>query len=604
MFLATRGVPAFQNSLQNLSLLAGADWTPEAKNRPEMPRELDARYTHRGIYSAWLSKAKGDTAKAKWIQSSGRRYFSIDFDGQIVFYSHSETDKRISLPIAFRDILGASLAPSGENSPQASMRRSFSGMMSRRPNVGEYPFTLHTRDRRIRLAADSEANAFSWVEMLNAAHRYGMESLTAAAAAGTESSHLSAQKSQSSGTGHFSPTASTSKGSQSTADGDELTGGASSPATWSDSEATQTTPTAERAEQPDQADSESQAPLLQHQEAAYAHAGETPLDAAEALLQGLLEAQHSESNATGKRPSHLEISVEDNAAVSRAPPLHGAAAPSAARLARQAEDVQRPAMGASLLAERGSTNQFQASDFGFEDGPESDWGGSPERSPANSPREIGPPSVAFSNGWQPSDGVIEAATAGTVHHDEVNSWDGSEDEGDDDFRKAREERIQADLFLARQPSASWSRNRSRHAQCANTSESVLESVACGPTSASCTSHMQNRSVDEEQEARIAADLRLLQQPASSSSGHKARKKKKADAVPHHPPHSAPLAAQVTAPAESEEAIQAARVAADLALLPRPLVGGRNPSGYGGYGGSSVAATMTARPTGGYGPPVR
>merc|ERR1719482_1051060 len=82
---------------------------PQGERSDLMPRERDARYTHQGVYSAWLSKVKGDGAKAKWIQSSGRRYFTIDFESQIVFYSHSETDKRISLPILFRDILSASM---------------------------------------------------------------------------------------------------------------------------------------------------------------------------------------------------------------------------------------------------------------------------------------------------------------------------------------------------------------------------------------------------------------------------------------------------------------------------------------------------------------
>jgi len=573
-----------------------------------MPRELDARYTHRGIYSAWLSKAKGDTAKAKWIQSSGRRYFSIDFDGQIVFYSHGETDKKISLPIAFRDILGASLATSEEGSPQASMRRSFSGIMARRPNSCEFPFTLHTRDRRIRLAADSEADAFSWVEMLNAAHRYGQESLTAAAS-GTDSSHQTVQ-SQSTGTGHFSPCVSSSKGSQSTADGDELTGGASSPATWSESEAMQTTPTAERAERANQADSESQAPLLQDQEAASASAAETPLDVVDGLLRELREAQNIPSNVTGKRPSQLQISAEDNAAVPRAPqPSRGTAAPSAARLARQAEDAQRPAAAAALCADRAAPNHFQASDFGFEDGPESDWDGSPEHSPVTSPRKIGPPAAAFGGGWLPSDEAVEAATAGMVHEDEVNSWDGSEDEGSDDIRKAREERIQADLFLVRQPSAGHSRNHSRREHCEDSGRPALESAPGASSSATCASHAQDTSLDGEQAARIAADLSLLPQPASSSSssGRKAprtktqARKKKADAVPQHSLDAAPL--EVAAPAQSEEALQARRVAADLALLPRPLVGGRHPGGYGGYGGNTMA-TMADRPTGGYGPSVR
>jgi len=145
-----------------------------------MPRELDARHTHQGCYSSWLTKVKGDAAKAKWIQSSGRRYFTIDFETQIVYYAHGETDKRISLPILFRDILCASMISSpprspghGENHSGQVLRRSHSGSWLGRQSAGGCPFVFQTRDRRIRLTADSEANAFSWVEMLNAAHAIG-----------------------------------------------------------------------------------------------------------------------------------------------------------------------------------------------------------------------------------------------------------------------------------------------------------------------------------------------------------------------------------------------------------------------------------------------
>lgn len=146
-----------------------------------MPREFDARHTHKGVYSAWLTKVKSNVGKVRWIQSSSvKRYFTIDFDSQIVFYSHSEADKRISLPITFRDILSASMISSPPRTPGAEqadhqvMRRSMSGSwLTGRQDAGESPFVLQTRDRRIRLVADNEADAYSWVEMLNAAHRIG-----------------------------------------------------------------------------------------------------------------------------------------------------------------------------------------------------------------------------------------------------------------------------------------------------------------------------------------------------------------------------------------------------------------------------------------------
>mmetsp|Transcript_380 Transcript_380/g.506 ORF Transcript_380/g.506 Transcript_380/m.506 type:complete len:175 (+) Transcript_380:121-645(+) len=71
----------------------------------------DARVTRQGRYSAWLKKAKSENARCKLIQSHNTRYFTIDFDSQIIFYSHSTSQKKVSQPIPFRDILGAERLP-------------------------------------------------------------------------------------------------------------------------------------------------------------------------------------------------------------------------------------------------------------------------------------------------------------------------------------------------------------------------------------------------------------------------------------------------------------------------------------------------------------
>merc|ERR1719215_872498 len=42
---------------------------------------------------------------------------------------------------------------------------------SRQPDAGA--FVLQTRDKRIQLVAESESDAFTWVDMLTAAHRLG-----------------------------------------------------------------------------------------------------------------------------------------------------------------------------------------------------------------------------------------------------------------------------------------------------------------------------------------------------------------------------------------------------------------------------------------------
>ncbi|CAE7469544.1 unnamed protein product, partial [Symbiodinium necroappetens] len=72
---------------------------------------VDARRSFKGTYSAWLTKVKGDGAKARWFSSTTKRYFTIDFNAQLFFYAHSESDKTVSHPIRFKDIVAADQLP-------------------------------------------------------------------------------------------------------------------------------------------------------------------------------------------------------------------------------------------------------------------------------------------------------------------------------------------------------------------------------------------------------------------------------------------------------------------------------------------------------------
>lgn len=154
---------------------------PSASQRKASATAADCRYTRKGRFSAWLIKGKSDGVKAKWFQSLGRRYFTLDFDRQIFYYAHSESRKsQVSKPIHFRDILGAHAGHSYEPDDlccpgQAKVTRSLSGVLSRPrpPAPGIFPFTVRTRGKRLRLEAEVEAEVFQWIAMLNAAHRIG-----------------------------------------------------------------------------------------------------------------------------------------------------------------------------------------------------------------------------------------------------------------------------------------------------------------------------------------------------------------------------------------------------------------------------------------------
>merc|ERR1719238_1835788 len=63
---------------------------------------------------------------------------------------------------------------------QWALRRSTSGSIARakKPQTPtEFPFFLQTRERRIQLSADSDLERVTWVDMLNAAHRFGARTI-------------------------------------------------------------------------------------------------------------------------------------------------------------------------------------------------------------------------------------------------------------------------------------------------------------------------------------------------------------------------------------------------------------------------------------------
>mmetsp|Transcript_33487 Transcript_33487/g.92530 ORF Transcript_33487/g.92530 Transcript_33487/m.92530 type:complete len:214 (-) Transcript_33487:231-872(-) len=54
----------------------------------------------------WLRKRKncGSWTASRLLGDTNRRYFTLDFPGQILYYAHSESNKQTSMPIAFSHI--------------------------------------------------------------------------------------------------------------------------------------------------------------------------------------------------------------------------------------------------------------------------------------------------------------------------------------------------------------------------------------------------------------------------------------------------------------------------------------------------------------------
>uniref|UniRef100_A0A7S1AMK6 Cilia- and flagella-associated protein 418 n=1 Tax=Noctiluca scintillans TaxID=2966 RepID=A0A7S1AMK6_NOCSC len=114
----------------------------------------DARSLTLGTYSAWLTKVKGNGAKAKWFSTSSKRYFTIDYNIQIFYYSHTSDKKETSNPIKFCNLLGAEMLPR----PATPAKRQ-----------DTFGFVVKVQERSYELYTSSYRDAELWVDGLNAA---------------------------------------------------------------------------------------------------------------------------------------------------------------------------------------------------------------------------------------------------------------------------------------------------------------------------------------------------------------------------------------------------------------------------------------------------
>lgn len=133
----------------------------------------DARFTRSGKYTAWLSKVKHDGARARFLASAVRRFFTIDFDRQGFYHARGESDKDINAFIPFHEILEVVSA----QDRQSSLRRSSSSSLLSwgQGDREEFLFTVVTAKRRLAIKAESAVDQTAWVTALNAARLIGRE---------------------------------------------------------------------------------------------------------------------------------------------------------------------------------------------------------------------------------------------------------------------------------------------------------------------------------------------------------------------------------------------------------------------------------------------
>mmetsp|Transcript_67594 Transcript_67594/g.197833 ORF Transcript_67594/g.197833 Transcript_67594/m.197833 type:complete len:347 (+) Transcript_67594:65-1105(+) len=131
----------------------------------------------RGQLSAWLQKKKSGSAMVR-VRQYNKRYFTIDFDSRVFFYTHAENSKKVSSLIPFADLLDVKLPDSqidkGDNASECSRQSKVSWMrrLSSGTKVGEeeHLVTLLTKPAKtMELLCSSAMEAVQWFEAFKAA---------------------------------------------------------------------------------------------------------------------------------------------------------------------------------------------------------------------------------------------------------------------------------------------------------------------------------------------------------------------------------------------------------------------------------------------------
>lgn len=131
----------------------------------------DARLSHVGIYSGWLTKVKGDTASIKWLSNTNKRYFTINFESQTFYYSHNVHLPARSPALTFKDIINVEHLEDRVVLPPRKQSNKLS-----------FGFRVNFQHKTMELRTSTALDATLWVNALNAGRDLA-ERVSASAAA-------------------------------------------------------------------------------------------------------------------------------------------------------------------------------------------------------------------------------------------------------------------------------------------------------------------------------------------------------------------------------------------------------------------------------------
>lgn len=141
----------------------------------------------RAPLTGWLQKVKTEGGKSRFLGSANRRFFTLDFDGQLFYYSSTEGNKNLSMPIAFKDILGVEFLPATDKQPDLpqglprgpsapshslnSLPFSSQGLLRSLPSLHGYAkrapeshgFIVKLKGKSMQLLCNSQAELHLWI---------------------------------------------------------------------------------------------------------------------------------------------------------------------------------------------------------------------------------------------------------------------------------------------------------------------------------------------------------------------------------------------------------------------------------------------------------
>eukprot|EP00397_Hematodinium_sp_SG-2012_P001949 GEMP01001954.1.p1 GENE.GEMP01001954.1~~GEMP01001954.1.p1 ORF type:complete len:1337 (+),score=415.75 GEMP01001954.1:95-4105(+) len=124
-------------------------------------------------YSAWLLKRKQSVlAQHFGVAFLNKRYVTLDFDHHILYYAHSPTSRRVSVPIPFSSLLAVT------GSAAARRPSVLDPLIKKIGRVEtEHPIVIKTEHQLIELYAQSQEDKKQWVSALQLAMEGGRNSI-------------------------------------------------------------------------------------------------------------------------------------------------------------------------------------------------------------------------------------------------------------------------------------------------------------------------------------------------------------------------------------------------------------------------------------------